>query len=55
MNPQMIIKILTDNYTLSEIEDRLDTKLDELEEGLYDYVVENYTEITQMFMEDLML
>ena len=50
-----MVKILIENYTLSELEERLELTPGDVEHGLYVYVENNEHDIDQMLREDLFL
>jgi len=50
-----IIGILIENYSLGELEERLEVTLEDLRDGLEDYVESHYTDVTDMLKEDLFL
>jgi len=49
------ISILCENYSLAELEEKLGLKLEDLEEGLMEYVERHYKRVKEMLKEDLFL
>lgn len=48
-------RILLENYSLCELEDRLDLTLEDMKEGLMPYIENNEYRVDQMLREDLFL
>ena len=52
-NVQVMVRIIQENYTLGEIEERFEANTDSLSQGLDVYVEDNYDHVTQVLREDL--
>lgn len=55
MDVRKIVQILKSDYTLSELEERLEMEPADLEYGYTYYVEENYENVLAMLREDLYL
>ena len=53
MNELRMVHILKQEYSLGELEERLDIKPEDLEYGLSMYVDENYDKVVEFLREDL--
>ena len=53
MDVRKIVRILKEEYSLSELEERLEIEPGDLEYGYEYYVEENYDEVIQVLREDL--
>ena len=50
-----MVELLIRHYSLAELEDKLDLHIEDLEEGLLDYVESQYERVKSMLEEDLFL
>ena len=50
-----MVELLIRHYSLTELEDKLDLHIEDLEEGLLDYVESQYERVKEMLEEDLLL
>jgi hypothetical protein len=55
VDAQQLSELLVDNYTLGELEERLDLTTGDVQFGLEEYVENNFVEVQQMLREDLYL
>ena len=55
MNSLLVVKALCDNYSPGELEERLDTTLWQLADGMEVFVEEHWEEVTEMLKEDLLI
>lgn len=53
MNEQRMAQIIKEYYTLSELEERLNTKPEDLDNGVLYYVDQNFEEVQEFLREDL--
>jgi tRNA1(Val) A37 N6-methylase TrmN6 len=53
MKEQRMVEILRENYSLSELEERLELTTEDLEDGWRYYVEDNYDEVLEFLKEDL--
>lgn len=47
------LSILKENYTLSELEERLDMTPEDVQDGLLEYLESNQEKVSRMLREDL--
>jgi len=50
-----IIELLKENYSLCELEERIEATVADLEDGLEVWIEERYEEVSEMLKEDLHL
>jgi len=50
-----IIELLKENYSLCELEERIEATVSDLEDGLEVWIEEKYQEVSEMLKEDLHL
>jgi hypothetical protein len=55
VDAQQLSELLVNNYTLGELEERLDLTTGDIQYGLEEYVENNFVEVQQMLREDLYL
>lgn len=48
-----MVKILKDNYSLDELQERFDATTEDLEYGITTYVEDNFDHVAQVLREDL--
>ncbi len=53
MDEKRIVKILKENYSLSELEERLGLEPEDLDDGYLYFVAGNMEEVLEMLREDL--